>query len=76
MLSLPAGPPPSPFKPRLCSWLNPAFLIPRKVYRDGECLIGKCGLLESLPGLTYGNRFSQEPHMDGGSEQRDPLRSA
>lgn len=76
MLSLPAGPPPSPFKPRLCSWLNPAFLIPRKVHRDGECLIGKCGLLESLPGLTYGNWFLQEPHMDGGSEQRDPLRSA
>lgn len=31
---------PSPYKNRLlCSWLNPSFLIPRKVDRDGKCLV-------------------------------------
>lgn len=73
MLSLPAGTSPSPFKPRLCSCLNPAFLISRKVHREDKCLICKCGLLESLLGLTYGNCFFQEPHVDGGSKQGDPV---
>lgn len=73
MQSLPAGTPPSLFKPRLCSWLNPAFLIPKKVHRDGKCLICKCGLLENLPGLTCGNCFFREPRVGGGSEQGDPV---
>lgn len=36
--SLTAGTPPSPFKPRLCSRLNPAFLTPGKVHGNGKCL--------------------------------------
>lgn len=69
--SLPAGTRPSPFKLRLCSWLNPAFLIPRKVRSNGKCLGYPSALCLKLE-LTCGNCFSQEPHDDGRSERQDP----